>query len=162
MAVEHHTGGKASGVELLSGETVCETIRPSWTLWKRYILLAWSLLIGGGVAGIVFDRWRILVGGVGLSLLVLLVVYLARRQNRYVVTDQRIIERRGLIRFSTREIPLDQIRNIRTRTHLVGRLFGYGRIEIESSPTAGRVTLPAVSSHRSVVTTIREQQQNRR
>lgn len=66
----------------------------------------------------------------------LLVVY-GRYRRTYMVTDQRVIMRIGLIARNTNEMEIRHIRGINVRQSLLGRLLGIGTIEIISAADGG-------------------------
>ena len=50
--------------------------------------------------------------------------------TEFAVTSQRIIAKTGLIRRRTTEILLQKVESIKVDQGLLGRLFGYGRLEV--------------------------------
>ena len=50
--------------------------------------------------------------------------------TEFAVTNQRIIAKTGLIRRRTTEILLQKVESIKVDQGLLGRLFGYGRLEV--------------------------------
>lgn len=141
------------GVSLLSGEVVHANVYPSWGLWKWHLALGAVAVVVGIAIG---EPWSY-IGGLVIGYATLVYVYISRRRNRYVVTDLRIIERSGFVRKSTREVRIAELRNITTSTSLLGRLLGYGRIEIDGPKAGPDIVMEAVSDYDAIATTIREQ-----
>jgi len=66
----------------------------------------------------------------------LLKVY-QRRYNLWAVTNLRIIDEEGIFSKYSKESPLDKINNVSFRQSLMGSIFGYGDIEIQTAAEAG-------------------------
>lgn len=54
-------------------------------------------------------------------------------KTELVVTNRRIVWRKGLINTDERSIPLNQITDVQVRQGIVGKIFGYGNVQIESA-----------------------------
>ena len=59
--------------------------------------------------------------------------YINYRQERFLITTQRVAFRHGTFEMSTYEIPLSSITAVISRQGIVGRLAGYGTLSIEHS-----------------------------
>lgn len=62
-----------------------------------------------------------------------LVPYVKWATTKYIITDQRIITRTGLIKISGESIPLDKINSVKFTKSFIDRLFNSGSIVIESA-----------------------------
>jgi uncharacterized membrane protein YdbT with pleckstrin-like domain len=60
-----------------------------------------------------------------------------RYRRTYMVTDQRVIMRIGLIARNTNEMEIRHIRGINVRQSVLDRLLGIGTIEINSAADGG-------------------------
>jgi len=67
-----------------------------------------------------------------LGLLAVLVAEVKRRTIRYVVTDNRIIRRDGILKRRTMEIPFTQIERVEIEQGLIQRMFGFGDIVLDT------------------------------
>ena len=103
------------GISLLEGEQVLENLRPSWEAWW------WQILVGGVL--LLVGLAQITAGGIGFSLitgaLTLGYVYTARLKSRYVITDERVVQRTGLLRRSSNEVRIEDIRNLKTDASII-------------------------------------------
>ena len=68
-----------------------------------------------------------------------LVLYLDWKFNRLYLTNQRLIKERGIIGKRFMAIGLDKIQNITCSFGILGRIFGFGNLIIESAGTYGRM-----------------------
>ena len=59
--------------------------------------------------------------------------YINYRQERFLITTQRVVFRHGTFEISTYEIPLTNITAVISRQGVMGRLAGYGTLSIEHS-----------------------------
>lgn len=113
-------------------------------VWLIYAFLICPLLISP-----LFDGSCVLVSGLSLLLLAV-VVYLEWVNNRLVVTNLKVTRQRGIIGKTIVEIELNQIQDIKISFGILGRIFGFGTIEIESAGTFGKVVFQGIPSPESV------------
>ena len=122
------------------------------------IIFAWSLvlLIVGVIASLLTIRWRIfflylgvVAGGIGLifwqnwqegsgifipyytilvSIIGFLIVELYRRSHRYVISNQRIVFKGGVLTKQERTLRYDKISDINSKQGILGQIFGFGTI----------------------------------
>ena len=65
--------------------------------------------------------------------LIFFVRYINYRQERFLITTQRVVFRHGTFAISAYEIPLSIITAVISRQGIMGRLAGYGTLSIEHS-----------------------------
>jgi uncharacterized membrane protein YdbT with pleckstrin-like domain len=125
------------------GESVALDLRPHWWFFSKHILtgiplaiilivvtrikndtLHDALLYGVGAAAIVWAVW-------------LLVKFLEWSRTFFVVTDQRVIFRTGVLTRHGVEIPLERINNINFHQGVWERMIGAGDLEIQSAGEQG-------------------------
>jgi uncharacterized membrane protein YdbT with pleckstrin-like domain len=68
-----------------------------------------------------------------------IVFYLDWRFNRLYLTNLRLIKERGIIGKRFMAIGLDKIQDITCSFGILGRIFGFGDLEIESAGTFGKM-----------------------
>jgi uncharacterized membrane protein YdbT with pleckstrin-like domain len=61
--------------------------------------------------------------------------------TRYVVTDRRVLVRNGVLSRNGRDVPMTRINDVSFNRSVVERLFGSGKLIIESAGERGQVTL---------------------
>lgn len=126
-----------TGVKRLAGdERVVLDLRPHWKLLVApavAVVVVSAAALAAVVAG--------MAGWLHWAAAVLVVVAVARLIGRYarwstthlVVTDRRIVERKGFLRRFGREIPLAALADIGYRQSLLDRMIGCGDVLIESA-----------------------------
>ena len=60
----------------------------------------------------------------------------------WIITNQRVIDETGVITLNTRQLPLDKINNVDYTQTLLGRILGYGDVEIYTAASdAGQASM---------------------
>lgn len=129
----------AESIELLDSEKIEHDIRPSWSKWSGLILISAVLCL-------------FLIGVLGL-----VYVWLVRKNTRYIVTNQRVVEVSGILGTQTTEYRISDIRQIQTGASWAEQVFGHGNIQI-STGTMGTITFDGIPDYQSVANTIRQAQ----
>jgi membrane protein YdbS with pleckstrin-like domain len=126
------------------GERVAVDVVPHWKYLARPVL-AVAVAVAGAVVALQYQppRWAELAiaGVVVLALLWLLGRYLGWVTTSFVVTNQRLILRKGVLRRSGREILIDRLTDITYKQTLTDRLLRCGDILLESPGREGREVL---------------------
>jgi membrane protein YdbS with pleckstrin-like domain len=117
------------------GEQIAIDVRPHW----KYLagpIFAVAVVVVGSVVALVESapHWAELALA---ALLVLCLLWLSGRYIRwvttsFVVTSERLILRKGILRHSVREILLDRLTDITYNQSLLDRIMGCGDILLES------------------------------
>jgi len=115
--------------ELLPGENLILKLHQHW------IFVAKSLLIPIAL------RLPLTLAIVAIALLWLIVVWIRWQSIVYTLTDQRIKLESGVFSRSEKIIPIDRIQDCTTRQSLVGRMLGYGRVEVDAAGAQGAEVL---------------------
>lgn len=129
---------------LNEGEEIALDLKPHWWFFANHIftgvpLLVLFLLITGATAGdaqrnllwmwlVVAVLWGIWLG----------IKYLDWYFTHFVVTDQRVIFRTGVLSKKGVEIPLERINNINFSQRVWERIIGAGDLAIESAGRDGQ------------------------
>ena len=106
---------------LLAGSE--RALNPTWQLYARY---------AAGVVGL-------------LGLLLLLGAWIRRRTTEIVVTDRRVIFKRGVLARHTMEMNISKIETVDVEQSVGGRIWGYGTLLIRGTG-AGFEPLAGVGS----------------
>lgn len=83
-------------------------------------------------------------------LLIILILYLDWRFNRLYLTDFRLVKERGIVGKRFMSIWLDSIEDITCSYGILGRIFGFGDLIIESAGTYGRMTFEGMPRPRRI------------
>lgn len=125
------------------GETVALDLRPHWWYFSKHILTGIPLLI---VAIIVFriDKGTlqsVVAAIVGIVAIVwaiwLLLKFISWTRTYFVVTNQRVVYRTGVISRHGVEMPLERINNLNFHQRMFERMIGAGDLEIQSAGEQG-------------------------
>ena len=135
----------AEDKDLLPGETpllhinrhplvlVKEVLVPTLVILAISIVLV-LIKFGGTLRDL---RWFIVLA-ILLGLFVYLDIrYIIWRSVTYTITDQRILQRRGVLGKFTRSIGIARVQDVSTSQSVFGRLFDFGNVEIESAGKDG-------------------------
>lgn len=81
-----------------------------------------------------------------------------REFNIWVVTNLRVIDEYGVFSHNVKESPLDKINNISYRQSLIGRIFNYGDVQIQTAAEMGATTNKFVTSPKLLKDTVTKYQ----
>lgn len=76
----------------------------------------------------------------------LIVVWIRWRSTTYTLTDQRIKIETGVFGRQEKVIPIDRVQDCTTRQSVVGRMLGYGRVEVDAAGAQGAEVLDHLPS----------------
>jgi uncharacterized membrane protein YdbT with pleckstrin-like domain len=136
--------------KLLPGENLVLKDHPHWITVAGSVILPAVLLIAVGIADftvlspanvnsvyVPHLRTFLSLGVIALALLWLIVVWISWRSITYTLSDQRITIERGVFSRQEKIIPIDRVQDCTTRQSLIGRIFGYGRVEVDAAGAQG-------------------------
>jgi uncharacterized membrane protein YdbT with pleckstrin-like domain len=162
----------ATEFPLAAGEQPVLLLHPHWKTLIRPVLVAVlvvaialiaEVLIGSGSAA---PAARGAVGIVAvLFLMVWLIVPILRwRTTTYELTTKRLRTRYGILTRKGRDIPLTRINDVSFEKGVLDRLFGAGRLVVESAGEHGQIVLrdiPDVADVQAILFGLVEDEQRR-
>lgn len=148
----------AAGITLLDGEYVLENVQPSLTNWWISLTVG-GLFALGALSSAVQGDLGALFSGLVIAALIFGYVYYSRSRSRYVVTNERIKKDVGLIRSSSGEVRITDIRSLNTKQGVIERFFSKGSVKIDSGGAGGELGIDGIKNYEGVAHTIRERQQ---
>jgi len=77
-----------------------------------------------------------------------------RRRDIWAVTNFRVIDEKGIFRLFSKESPLEKINNLSYAQSLLGRLLGYGDVEIQTAAEDGATIYHKVKGPKKLKDTI--------
>ena len=135
---------------LQPGETVLYDTKISWTTYIPGLLtLIAAIVVYFALQGLVpSPAW--VAQGVGLILLVVALYLLFREwferwTTEIVITNRRIILKRGFIRRDTAEMHMDKVESVDVNQSVFGRLLNYGDVTVRGTG-AGLETLHLIDA----------------
>lgn len=135
--------------ELMPGEELVRTEHQHWIVMVKPLLLPVALLVLVLLLDL-FDQvpgdYRLLATLAALAILglALIATWLSWNSRTFRVTNHRVILETGILSRTSRVVALDRVQDIATDQSLLGRVLGYGRIEIDSAGAAGAEVLNAL------------------
>jgi uncharacterized membrane protein YdbT with pleckstrin-like domain len=125
------------------GEQVVLDLRPHWWYFSKHILTGVPLFVLLVLArrigdGVLRDVVSIPLAALAVVWVVwLLLKYVQWTRTYFVVSDQRVIYRTGVITRRGVEIPLERINNLNFHQRILERLIGAGDLEVQSAGEEG-------------------------
>src|SRR5438552_17126999 len=131
--------------ELLPGENLILKTHQHWIVLVKAVVIPVVLLIIVAVVdftvksgtGIPHFRTIITLVAAAIALLWLIVVWIRWQSTTYTLTDQRIKIERGIFSRQEKLIAVDRVQDVSTRKSVIGRILGYGNVQIESAGEVG-------------------------
>jgi uncharacterized membrane protein YdbT with pleckstrin-like domain len=128
-------------MELLAGEEIVWSGRPSWRSMLAFYIKWGVLALLPGVAGQEVAsvssadkyRWELWLVTVVLLLLVLLAGWVQRIDTHYIVTNQRINIRHGIFSRSDHATSYERLQNVKTYQSLLERMLGVGLVDFDTA-----------------------------
>jgi membrane protein YdbS with pleckstrin-like domain len=107
--------------------------------------------------------WR-MVGGAGLLVggAWALWRYLDWKVDLWAVTSQRVIDESGVLTVRTVDSPLEAINNVASEQTLFGRMFGFGKVVVQSAAEHGAVRIEGIARPEDLRDAILEMKERRR
>jgi uncharacterized membrane protein YdbT with pleckstrin-like domain len=134
--------------QLLPGENLILMDHPHWivivkSLVAPIILLIAAAIIDLTVHNVDIPNFQLIVtlGAIAITGLWLIVVWIRWQSTSYTLTDQRIKIETGVFSRQSKMIPIDRVQDCSTKQSLVGRILGYGRVEVDAAGAQGAEVL---------------------
>jgi len=136
---------------LQKGEKVLLITHGSWTILIVPVIITLAGIVASIYIGFINHYGWI---AVVLGLLYLLFRYATWNANIWVVTNLRVIDEIGLFSHAGKDSPLDKINNVSYRHSVMGRIFNYGDVEIQTAAQVGATVYFKVNHPRRLKDTI--------
>lgn len=129
--------------QLLPGERlILSEKQHPLVLLRPLVLLVVSLAITVALALATGLHWLVLFAIA--PALYLLWEWLSRQRTFFVVTNRRVFRQEGVFETSSFDSPLDKINNVFHAQTLAGRVFGYGRVGLETASEQGMTIIESI------------------
>lgn len=126
----------AAEIDLRPGENVLYQGRPSWrALLSFYFVGVFAAAAIGVIVALTETTGAGVAVGLALLALILLVGYVRRLGTRYLVTDQRLRIRRGILRRAVQETRLERVQNVNYDQSPLDRVLGVGTVDFDTAGT---------------------------
>lgn len=80
-----------------------------------------------------------------LSVLYFLFRYYSWKNDLWAVTNIRVIDESGVFSINSKESPIDKINNVAYSQNVLGRIFGYGDVQIQTAAEMGETSYTNIS-----------------
>ncbi len=135
--------------KLLSpGESIEFEMRPHWRAVIYPVVVLIAIVFLGTWLYFLTDssilRWIIGLAGVIILLFWALIPLLKWLTTQYVFTDRRIIVRKGLLTKEGRDVPLAKVNSVSFEQSVLGRIFNFGVLQVESANVDGTLSIKDV------------------
>jgi len=138
--------------KLLPGENLVLKDHPHWITLIKSLIVPVVLLIVVAVAdftilgpdyGFYTPNLRKVLSGLVVAIAVVwfVVVWIRWQSITYTLTDQRIKIESGGFGRQEKVIPIDRVQDCTTKQSVIGRIFGYGRVEVDAAGAQGAEVL---------------------
>ena len=138
--------------KLLPGENLVLKAHPHWITIIKSVVVPLVLLVVVLIAdftvlgpdyGFYVPKLRtvLTLGVLALALLWLIVVWIRWQSITYSLTDQRITIQSGVFSRQEKIVPIDRVQDCSTKQSIVGRILGYGRVEVDAAGAQGAEVL---------------------
>ena len=149
---------------LRPGETVRLEARrhPIAVVWPLLVLL---FCLGGLAAAAVSETraWLYIAGAATIAAgLWALGRWLVWRVDLWVVTNTRVIDESGVLTVRMMDSPLETIHNVGCEQTLFGRMFGFGKVVIQTAAEHGETTIEGLARPEELRDAIIEMKEQRR
>jgi len=129
--------------------------------WKVMVLPLLELLVVLGLTGFLLavvddSLWQAITVGVAavVAMLLFVVPLLRWRTTHFVVTNERVVMRSGILARQGRDVPLSRINDVSFSHTFLERLLGCGTLVVESAGERGQVTLTDIPRVEQVQRTV--------
>jgi uncharacterized membrane protein YdbT with pleckstrin-like domain len=140
--------------KLLPGENPVLKSHPHWITLVGSLIVPAVLVVAVAVADFtIFSpnnvnsiyvphlRTFLSLGVAALGLVWLIAVWVGWQSITYTLTDQRITIESGIFSRQEKIIPIDRVQDCTTKQSVLGRVFGYGRVEVDAAGARGAEVL---------------------
>ena len=134
--------------QLLPGENLVLKDHPHWIVVVKSLLGPIIILIVAVVIDLTVKNtglenlpWIVTLAALAISILWLIVVWIRWQSTSYTLTDQRIKIETGVFGRQSKMIPIDRVQDCTTKQSLIGRMLGYGRVEVDAAGAQGAEVL---------------------
>lgn len=139
---------------LLPGENLVLKKHPHWivvvkSIWIPIVAVVLVLIADFTILLDNYNAWGLptrfrtflTLGVLAIALLWLIVVWIRWQSTAYTLTDQRIKIETGVFGRQEKIIPIDRVQDCTTKMSLLGRMLGYGRVEVDAAGAQGAEVL---------------------
>jgi uncharacterized membrane protein YdbT with pleckstrin-like domain len=123
-------------MDLHPGERIVFEGHPSWRSALGFHVVGFAAAVAAGVlAGVVAGTTVGVLVVVAVLALVLLIAVVRQLATHYVVTDQRLRIRRGILAKRVQQTRIERVQNVNTEQSLLQRMLRIGTVDFDTAGT---------------------------
>jgi uncharacterized membrane protein YdbT with pleckstrin-like domain len=134
---------------LLPGENLILKVHQHWVVVIKSLVIPVLLLVVVALLDftVLYNnyvphlRTYLSIGTIVIAALWMIVVWIRWQATVYTLTDQRIKIESGIFSRQSKIIPIDRIQDCTTKETVLGRMLGYGRVEVDAAGAQGAEVL---------------------
>lgn len=123
--------------ELKQNEKVVITLRKHWVTLIAPVFWTLILMLIVVIGSMKTEYGMYFLMGGGLAILWFIYKIIDWVNNMWIVTNLRVIDEHGVFSINSKESPLDKINNVSYRQPLIGRILGFGNVQIQTAAEMG-------------------------
>ena len=105
--------------------------------WIRLILPFFAWLLLATLLLVFVTNYKIDLIIILLTAIYPMIEYINWKYNLWAVTNMRVVDESGFFTRYSKESPLDKINNVEYDQPILGRIFGYGNVDIQTAAEMG-------------------------
>lgn len=139
-------------------EKVVITLRKHWVTLIVPVFLTIILMLIAIIGTLKTESVMYFLIGGGLAMLWFVYKIVDWNNNMWIVTNLRVIDEHGVFSVNSKESPLEKINNVSYRQPLIGRILGFGNVQIQTAAEMGATVHRMVEKPKLLKDTITEYQ----
>ena len=108
--------------------------------WIKLVLPIFAWLLLATILLLLMTNYSIAFIIILVTAIYPLIEYINWKYNLWGVTNMRVVDESGFFTRYSKESPLDKINNVEYDQPLMGRIFGYGNVDIQTAAEMGETT----------------------
>ena len=127
--------------------------------WLKLVLPIFAWLLLATILLLVMTNYSIAFIIILVTAIYPLIEYINWKYNLWGVTNMRVVDESGFFTRYSKESPLDKINNVEYDQPLMGRIFGYGNVDIQTAAEMGETKYTLIHHPKLLKDTITQAQE---
>ena len=127
--------------------------------WLKLVLPIFAWLLFATILLLVMTNYSIAFIIILVTAIYPLIEYINWKYNLWGVTNMRVVDESGFFTRYSKESPLDKINNVEYDQPVMGRIFGYGNVDIQTAAEMGETKYTLIHHPKLLKDTITQAQE---
>ena len=127
--------------------------------WIKLVLPIFAWLLFATILLLVMTNYSIAFIIILVTAIYPLIEYINWKYNLWGVTNMRVVDESGFFTRYSKESPLDKINNVEYDQPVMGRIFGYGNVDIQTAAEMGETKYTLIHHPKLLKDTITQAQE---